>query len=87
MCVAVPCRIESIVSGDGPSRPARVSLPDGSIADVDLMMVPDADVGDYVITHSGYAISRVAESSASATLGLLSAANEGEKRHELGGRR
>ena len=55
MCVAVPGRIISIGEKSGPSIPARVAF--GEIErDIDLAMVPEASVGDHVITHSGYAI-------------------------------
>jgi len=70
MCVAIPCRIESL-DDDSDARPARVSLPDGSMRDVDLVLVPEAEVGDYVIAHSGFAISLVSESAALATIELL----------------
>lgn len=72
MCVAIPCRIESIAAGEGMSLPARVSHPDGTISVVDLVMVPEAAVGDYVISHSGFAISTVTRAEAATTLALLS---------------
>lgn len=55
MCVAIPGRIVSIGERSGPSIPARAAF--GEIErDVNLAMVPEAKVGDQVITHSGYAI-------------------------------
>ena len=45
----------SIGERSGPSLPAKVAF--GEVErDIDLAMVPDAAVGDQVITHSGYAI-------------------------------
>jgi hydrogenase expression/formation protein HypC len=38
---------------------------------VDLVLVPEAAVGDYVVTHSGYAISVVAKEAAEQTIALL----------------
>lgn len=55
MCVAVPGRIVSIGECSGPSIPATVVF--GEVErQVDLAMVPEAVVGDDVITHSGFAI-------------------------------
>lgn len=71
MCVAIPCRIESISTGEGRSLPARVSLADGSTREIDLVLVPDAKVGDYVISHSGLAVSLIDDHSAAATFDLL----------------
>lgn len=64
MCVAIPGKVVAIDPGPGPSRPARVSFAEGEPRAVDLAMVPDAGVGDYVIVHSGFAISKVSEQSA-----------------------
>jgi hydrogenase expression/formation protein HypC len=38
---------------------------------VSLMLTPDAQVGDYVIVHAGYAISVMVEAEAQETLRLL----------------
>ena len=58
MCVAAPARILQIYSRSSTSIPATVAIgPHGH--DVDLVMVPEAEVGDVVIVHSGYAISLV----------------------------
>jgi hydrogenase expression/formation protein HypC len=73
MCVAIPCRVDSVTATDGPSRPARVSLSDGSTREIDLALVPDAGVGDYVIAHSGLAVSRLGPEETTAALGLLNA--------------
>lgn len=71
MCVAIPCRIESIDTGAGHSRPAKVLSADGSAREIDLVLVPEAVVGDYVIAHSGLAVSRMDEADAAATFELL----------------
>lgn len=55
MCVAIPGRIVSIGEQSGPSIPARVAF--GNVQrEIDLAMVPEAQIGDRVIVHSGYAI-------------------------------
>lgn len=71
MCMAIPCRIVSIDTGEGRSRPARVESADGATREIDLVMVPEAVVGDYVIAHSGLAVSRIDASTAAATFDIL----------------
>lgn len=55
MCVAVPGRITSIGEAAPGLLPAQVEFPDRTMT-VNLVMLPEARVGDHVITHSGYAI-------------------------------
>lgn len=64
MCVAVPGRIVSVGGRDGPSRPGQVAFPDGSNREIDLALLPDASVGEYVVVHSGFAVAKVSERSA-----------------------
>lgn len=70
MCVALPGRVVSIEAPEGPSRPATVRFGEATRR-VDLAMVPDAAVGDFVIVHSGFAISRVTAAEARHTESLL----------------
>jgi hydrogenase expression/formation protein HypC len=63
MCLAVPGKILS-VSGDEPlERMGRVSF-GGIVKEVSLAYTPEAGVGDYVIVHVGFAISRLDEAEA-----------------------
>jgi hydrogenase expression/formation protein HypC len=63
MCLAVPGKVLSI-SGDDPLvRTGRVSF-GGIVKEVSLAYVPDVQVGDYVIVHVGFALSRVDEDEA-----------------------
>lgn len=55
MCLALPGRIEWIGEESTGSIPGKVAF-GKQTRDVDLVMVPDAIVGDHVIVHSGYAI-------------------------------
>jgi hydrogenase expression/formation protein HypC len=57
MCLAVPGRVLSI-TGDDLTRVGRVSF-GGMVKEVNLAYVPEAAVGDYVIVHVGFAISRL----------------------------
>jgi len=65
MCLAVPGQVVSIE--DDPLRMAIVSFA-GVTKSVSLAMVPEAQVGDYVIVHVGFAISRLDEEAARRTL-------------------
>jgi len=63
MCLAIPGKIESVV-GDSPlERTGKVNF-GGIVKEVNLACVPEADVGDYVIVHVGFAISRLDEAEA-----------------------
>jgi hydrogenase expression/formation protein HypC len=62
MCLAVPSRI--IEMNDGV---AKVDV-DGVVREASLMLLDDAKIGDYVIVHAGFAISKVDEEAALQTL-------------------
>jgi len=65
MCLAVPARIEAI---DGDT--ATVSLR-GTRLEVVIAMTPEAQVGDYVLVHAGYAITLLDEQEARETFEVL----------------
>ncbi|HEB73420.1 MAG TPA: HypC/HybG/HupF family hydrogenase formation chaperone [Nitrospirae bacterium] len=65
MCLAVPMEVTEINDFRGIARMGGVSR------DVNLMLVPDVKVGDYVIIHAGSAISILSEQEAKKTLDLL----------------
>jgi hydrogenase expression/formation protein HypC len=70
MCLAIPGRILD-VSGDLPlSRTGRVDF-GGVVKDVSLAFVPEAAVGDYVLVHVGFALTRVDEAEAEKMLQAL----------------
>ena len=63
MCLAIPGKIENI-SGDDPLlRCGQVNF-GGILKEVNLAYVPEAAVGDYVIVHVGFAISKLDEAEA-----------------------
>jgi hydrogenase expression/formation protein HypC len=66
MCLAIPGLVESIRDEHG-TRMGRVNF-GGVVKDVCLAYLPDIAVGDYTIVHVGFAISRIDEASALATL-------------------
>ncbi|MHC4134401.1 MAG: HypC/HybG/HupF family hydrogenase formation chaperone [Planctomycetota bacterium] len=57
MCLAVPGRILSTEERDG-SRVAKVQF-GGITREAHLDFVPEAGVGDFVLVHVGFALSRV----------------------------
>ena len=65
MCLAIPMRLmergetEGVVELDGVRRT------------VSLMLLPDAEVGQHLLIHAGYAIGAVDEAEAEITLALL----------------
>jgi hydrogenase expression/formation protein HypC len=65
MCLAVPGQVMNIE--DDTLRMATVSF-GGVTKSISLALVPEAVVGDYVIVHVGFAISKLDEEAARRTL-------------------
>ena len=75
MCLAIPGKVTS-VAGDNPlSRTGRVDF-GGIIKEVSLAFVPEVKIGDYVIVHVGFALSRVDESEANKVFEYLKEMDE-----------
>ena len=70
MCLAVPGKLLSVSGEDPLLRTGRVSF-GGVVKVVNLAYVPEAGVGDYVLVHVGFALSRVDEEDALQTLADL----------------
>ena len=63
MCLAIPGKVLSI-SGDDPlTRMGRIDF-SGVVKSASLAYVPEVVVGDYVIVHVGFALSKVDEDEA-----------------------
>jgi hydrogenase expression/formation protein HypC len=71
MCLGIPGRITAIVEEEG-MRMGKVDF-GGVSRQVCLVYVPDAQEGQYVIVHAGFAISLLDEHEAQQTLALLRA--------------
>jgi hydrogenase expression/formation protein HypC len=69
MCLAIPGQILSAEENHG-FRLGRVQF-GGVVRSVRLDFVPEAGVGDYVMVHVGFAISRVDDREARRTYQLL----------------
>jgi len=71
MCLAIPGQITEITTQlDEVFRAGKVSF-GGIIKEINLSMVPEAKVDDYVMVHVGVAISVVDEEEAIKTYDLL----------------
>jgi len=63
MCLAIPGKIESLNGDDPITRMGKVNF-GGVIKEASLAYVPEAQVGEYVIVHAGFALSQVDEDEA-----------------------
>lgn len=70
MCLAVPGKIEAITNDDPIMRSGRVNF-GGVVREVNLAYVPEAQVGDYVVVHVGFALQRLDEEEAQRVLETL----------------
>ena len=66
MCLAVPARVDRLLEGEM----AVVDL-SGVQIEISLALLDDVEVGDYVIVHVGYALSRIDAEEAEKTLELF----------------
>jgi len=66
MCLAIPMKLIEI-TGEGAGK-----VDSGGVrAEVSLAMVPDAEVGDYLIVHAGFAIEVLDQEEAQIRLDLF----------------
>jgi hydrogenase expression/formation protein HypC len=66
MCLAIPVRVARLVAPDA----ALVDI-GGCLKEVSLALVNNVQVGDYVVLHVGYALTRLDRAEAERTLALL----------------
>ena len=66
MCLAIPARVVELL----PGQQAVVDL-SGVRKQVSIALVDDAQLGDYVIVHVGYAIGKIDPEEAARTLALF----------------
>ena len=65
MCLAIPSKITRIEN-----NMATIDV-DGVKREASLLLLEDAEIGDYVIVHAGFAIHKIDETAAIETLNLL----------------
>lgn len=76
MCLAIPGKIKSIKEDkEGYMRMGRVEF-SGIFKNINLELVPEAKVDDYVLVHVGVALSIVDEEEANRSLDYLKQMNE-----------
>jgi hydrogenase expression/formation protein HypC len=66
MCLAIPIRVEALL----PEQMARVTL-SGVSKVISIALVEGVAVGDYVLVHVGYALTRLDPDEAARTLALM----------------
>jgi len=65
MCLAIPALIKSIEDKEAEAEIGGISRR------ISLWLTPEAEVGDYVLLHTGYAIEILDETEAEETLKML----------------
>jgi hydrogenase expression/formation protein HypC len=75
MCLAVPGKIVSIEGDDPILRDGKVDF-GGVVKRVNLSLVPEAKIGDYVVVHVGLALSIVDEEEAKQVFEFLKTIGE-----------
>lgn len=82
MCLAVPGEVISIDERDALVRTGKVRF-GGIVKEVNLSCVPEAQVGDFVIVHVGFAISTVDRREAERVFEYLDQIDQsGDLKHE-----
>ncbi len=76
MCLGIPGKIIQIYEANG-LRMGKVDF-SGVLREVCLEYVPEAEVGNYVVVHVGFAINILNEQEANETLALLRSMLEAE---------
>lgn len=77
MCLGIPGQITEIEENeDAFMRVAKVSF-GGSVKEVSLAYVPEAQIDDYVIVHAGFALNVIDEKEAKEVFAYLQEMGEG----------
>ena len=83
MCLSIPGKIVSVDDGaQGDLRMGRVAF-GGITKEICLAYVPDAELGDYVIVHVGFAISKLDQEEARQVFSYLAELGDLEELGEL----
>jgi hydrogenase expression/formation protein HypC len=77
MCLAIPGKVVEVRGEEPLFRTARVDF-GGVVKEVSLACLPEAGVGDYVLVHVGFALTRLDESEAERVFAYLRALDEDE---------
>ena len=74
MCLAIPVRVDEIIDQD-----TAIADIGGVRKEINVSLVLDLEVGDYVILHVGYALNKLDKDEAEKTLKLFSELNDLER--------
>ena len=75
MCLAVPGRVLTVVGDDPLTRVGQVAF-SGAVKEASLALLPEADVGDYVLVHAGFAIAVLDQAEAQRSIEYFEAMGE-----------
>lgn len=70
MCLGIPGLVEAVWDRDDGARMGRVAF-GGEVTTLCLACLPDLTVGDWVLGHAGYALTRLDPDDARATLATM----------------
>ncbi len=76
MCLAIPMKV---IEANGPFGKVEV---EGVKRKVSFQLLPEVEVGDYVLIHAGFAIESINEEEAKKTLQLLTELALAQEAHE-----
>jgi hydrogenase expression/formation protein HypC len=68
MCLGIPAQIVEVVDPEAGMAKAEIS---GVRREISVALCPEADVGDWVLVHVGFALATMDEEQAKETLALL----------------
>ena len=74
MCLAIPVRIEEILDSD-----TAIADIGGVRKEINIALIADLAIGDYVILHVGYALNKIDPEEAEKTLKLFAELGELEE--------
>lgn len=72
MCLGIPGQVVEVFGEDPLTRTGKINF-GGILKEVHLGFIEDVQVGDYVIVHAGFAISKVDETEAQQVFEMLRA--------------
>ncbi|MCK9211618.1 MAG: HypC/HybG/HupF family hydrogenase formation chaperone [Ignavibacteriaceae bacterium] len=70
MCLSIPGKIISIDESNPDLKMGKVSF-SGITKEICLQWLPDVQIGEYVLAHVGFALSKIDEKDAAETLAVL----------------
>lgn len=71
MCLAIPVRIEEVLDAE-----LAIANIGGLHKEINIVLISDVSVGDYVIMHVGYALNKIDPEEAERTLALFAELDE-----------